>query len=524
MARHLIRIVTALALTLAVLLGVANTAAAQEPDPKPGEDRSLVCQGAEALGEGLGTVIPGFGAINVPGLPSSGDVVGNWAGNMCDHNGNPVAAVKDFASEQLQEQWDSQFGKIVTSMLDGMSQAMVMAIIWWIKIPNADLESFAPLAQINEYTVWIQSFLLIISIGFMALRLAAARRQLMVDQAEETFRTMVRVVVTAAMMSVVVALATAAGDAFATEVVNATSNNDPAGTVQAMMVLNAYSGLAPGLMLLIGLVGAIGALAQAFFMPIRQGFLIVAVAALPVAAAAGGTKTGTQSYEKLLAWVIGFCLFKPVASLVYAMAFLTTQSSALDVPEGQTPTLEQFQYSLIGISLLAATALVLPALMRLITPAVSAVGSGGGGAQAAGAALLAGAALATGGKALMGGKLAGGKAVPPGGGFSGGGGGGTPGLVGGGSSGGGGGGGGRGGGGNGGGSRGAPSPNAPSRSDQRSRSAAPAGSSGPQKGSGAKAGKWVSAAAGGSHSANRAAGDLAGDNYAPTNSRHTIPR
>ncbi|MFZ2173581.1 MAG: hypothetical protein WAW17_05995, partial [Rhodococcus sp. (in: high G+C Gram-positive bacteria)] len=445
-ARHLIRVVTALAVSLAILLGVANTAVAQEPEPKPGEDRSLVCQGAEALGEGLGGLIPGFGGVNVPGLPSSGDVVGNWSGNMCDNHGNPVETVKDFASEQLQEQWDSQFGKIVNSMLDGMSQAMVMATIWWIKIPNADLESFAPLAQINEYTIWIQSFLLIISIGFMSLRLAAARRQLMVDQAEETFRTLVRVVVTAAMMSVVVTLATAAGDAFATEVVGATSNNDPAGTVQSMMILNAYSGLAPGLMLIIGLFGTFGALAQAFLMPIRQGFLIVAVAALPVAAAAGGTKTGSQSYEKLLAWVVGFCLFKPVASLVYAMAFLTTQSSALDVPEGQTPTLEQFQYSLIGISLLAAAALVLPALMRLITPAVSAVGNGGSGAGAGGAALMAGAALMTGGKALAG-KLAGGKAVPPGGGFSGAGGGGTPGLVGGGGNGGGGGGGnGRGGG------------------------------------------------------------------------------
>ncbi|WP_252190995.1 hypothetical protein [Rhodococcus sp. 4CII] len=41
----------------------------------------------------------------------------------------------------------------------------------------------------------------------MSLRLAAARRQLMVEQAEETFRTLFRVVVTAATMSVIVALA-----------------------------------------------------------------------------------------------------------------------------------------------------------------------------------------------------------------------------------------------------------------------------------------------------------------------------
>ncbi|ELB93719.1 putative membrane protein [Rhodococcus wratislaviensis IFP 2016] len=519
MGRQLTRIVTALAVVLAIVLGAATTADAQDTEPQPGEDRSVVCQGVEVAGQGLGQLIPGFGGVNVPGLPSTGDVVGNLSGSLCDNNGNPVNAVKDFASEQLQEQWDSQFGKIVTSIIDGMSQAMIMAITWWIKIPNADLESFGPLAQINEYTLWIQSFLLIISIGFMSLRLAAARRQLMVEQAEETFRTLFRVVVTAATMSVIVALATRAGDAFAVEVVGATSNNDPAGTVQSMMILGAYSGMAPGLMLIIGFFGAFGALAQAFLMPIRQGFLIVAVAALPVAAAASGTKTGSQSYDKLLAWVIGFCLFKPVASLAYAMAFLTTQSSALDVPEGQTPTLQQFQYSLIGIALLASTALVLPALMRIITPAISAVGSGGSGAKATAGALLAGAALLTGGKAL-GGKLAGGKAVPPGGGFSGGGGGsGTPGLVGGGGNPG----NGSGSRGNNSGSRGTPSTPGPRQGGPRGNGANTG--SGPKKGSGAKASKWVGAGGGrGSRSVDSAAGDLAGDNYAHPTSRHNIPR
>ncbi|MFF2113767.1 hypothetical protein [Rhodococcus koreensis] len=518
MARPLTRIVTALAVVLAIVLGAATTAAAQDTEPKPGEDRSVVCQGVEVAGQGLGQLIPGFGGVNVPGLPSTGDVVGNLSGSLCDNNGNPVGAVKDFASEQLQEQWDSQFGKIVTSILEGMSQAMIMAITWWIKIPNADLESFGPLAQINEYTLWIQSFLLIISIGFMSLRLAAARRQLMVEQAEETFRTLFRVVVTAATMSVLVALATRAGDAFAIEVVGATSNNDPAGTVQSMMILNAYSGMAPGLMLIIGFFGVFGALAQAFLMPIRQGFLIVAVAALPVAAAASGTKTGSQSYDKLLAWVIAFCLFKPVASLAYAMAFLTTQSSALDVPEGQTPTLQQFQYSLIGIALLASTALVLPALMRIITPAISAVGSGGSGAKATAGALLAGAALLTGGKALAG-KLAGGKAVPPGGGFSGGGGGsGTPGLVGGGGN------PGNGNGGNRANTSGSRTPSTPASRQGMFRGNG-ANTSGPKKGSGAKASKWVGAGGGrGSRSVDNAAGDLAGDNYAHPTSRHNIPR
>ena len=56
---------------------------------------------------------------------------------------------------------------------------------------------------------------------------------------------------------------------------------------------------------------------------VRQAMLIVVVAVLPVAAAAGGTQVGQQSYHKLTAWIIAFLLFKPVAALAYGIAFLS---------------------------------------------------------------------------------------------------------------------------------------------------------------------------------------------------------
>ena len=157
-------------------------------------------------------------------------------------------------------------------------------------------------------------------------------------------------------------------------------------------------------MLLVGVIGVLGALAQAVLLVVRQAMLIVVVAVLPVAAAAGGTEVGQQSYHKLTAWIIAFLLFKPVAALAYGIAFLSAAQPGSNPVVGDT---EQFQTALVGMILLICTAAVLPALMRVITPAVGAVGSGGSGLGAAGGVLMAGAAVATGGKALAAGKAVG---------------------------------------------------------------------------------------------------------------------
>ena len=86
--------------------------------------------------------------------------------------------------------------------------------------------------------------------------------------------------------------------------------------------------------------------------------------------------------DKYLSWLLAFILYKPAAATVYAAAFWL-------IGEGK-----DLMSIFTGMVAFCMAVVALPALMRLITPAVSAVTSGGSGMAAAG--VSAGGQLASG--------------------------------------------------------------------------------------------------------------------------------
>ncbi|NKZ93822.1 hypothetical protein GS966_29875 [Rhodococcus hoagii] len=104
---------------------------------------------------------------------------------------------------------------------------------------------------------------------------------------------------------------------------------------------------------------------MAFLMLMRTGFLVLMAAALPIAGAAGGTKIGSQAFDKMIAWTIAWLLVKPVGAFVIgcsAMLFLKATPTISNPDNGDA------LMALTGVILLCAAALVLPSLMRMIVP------------------------------------------------------------------------------------------------------------------------------------------------------------
>ncbi|WP_406279530.1 conjugal transfer protein TraG N-terminal domain-containing protein [Nocardia sp. NBC_00881] len=430
------------------------------------------------------------------------------AGNAATHPGQAATAVKDKA-------WDSTFGKVVDSLMNGLGEAIILALTFWMKVPNeAVSDSGSLFTKINDYTYQAQILLLIASVILSGARLAEARRGAAMNEAAESFRMFTRVVFSSWMLGAVIVAGTQASDRFSEWIINDSTNGNAKDLAELMVKTSKLQAFSPGLVLIIAIVGLLGALAQIVLAIVRQGLLVIAAGVLPLAAAASGMNVGKQSYQKLIGWIIAFMLWKPVAAIVYMIAFTTaghvdSLTATAGLPDG-----EQAQRMLVAIVLLCSVAFVLPALMRLATPAVAIVGSGGSGLTATGGTLLAVAGLGAMGTKAVGVK---GSAAPGAAGYvSGSGTGPRPGGAG----------GPRGG--------GAPRPTPPrggggGQGGAAPRASGPSGASGVASGAARTAGRIgaARAASGGLNRADQTMGDVAGDrwtNRSPDLGRSTIPR
>ena len=116
---------------------------------------------------------------------------------------------------------------------------------------------------------------------------------------------------------------------------------------------------------MLGIIAFLATVIQIMLMLVRGGMLVLLVGTLPLVAAFSNTEMGMQWFRKASAWLVAFALYKPAAAVVYAVAFdLAGQQGALAL--------------LDGVMMLALAILALPALLRFVVPATSALAGGGG--------------------------------------------------------------------------------------------------------------------------------------------------
>ncbi|MBF6215510.1 hypothetical protein IU487_31435 [Nocardia puris] len=344
-------------------------------------------------------IVPPF--CDIPGM----------AGAVCavdDAAGAAASAVANSALDDLAEWIGEAFGALLG-----------LTLTWWTRLPSPHLTAdasggWAPvLDQIRAYTTEIQVLMLIAGLSFAAVRLTLAQRGGVAGEAQETVLMLGRAVLASMALASVITAGTRAGDAFADWVIRESIDGDleSFGSNLYRSYVAGSLGTSPGMLFILFLASALSMLVQLVMLVARQALLIVVVAVLPIAAAASGTGPGSKSYKRLLGWALAFVLWKPVGALVYSIAF-----TAVGDPQGE-------QTAVLGLILLAMSALVLPALIRLVAPDTASLG-GGGGAAATVAGGLAGVAMAAAGARREGRRL--GQSAPGGGGGGPGGGGPPP--------------------------------------------------------------------------------------------------
>ncbi|MFD6095137.1 hypothetical protein ACFVWN_25235 [Nocardiopsis flavescens] len=231
----------------------------------------------------------------------------------------------------------------------------------------------------------------IISVIVGAVKMAWEQRA---QPGKELLKSLLTLVVVSATCVTFVNILIGLGDEFSTWILAEGLGQSDLGELATefllLMGVSSYFGGGGLLMVIVlGLVIIIIGLIQMVLMMIRDGMLILLTGVLPLTAAFTNTEMGRSWFQKAVSWLVAFLLYKPVAAIIYALAFVLLQR-----PEGEAG----LQDVMLGVTMLALALFALPALMKFVTPMVGATaGSGGGAADAATSALPTGSASGGGG-------------------------------------------------------------------------------------------------------------------------------
>ncbi|WP_454778735.1 hypothetical protein [Georgenia muralis] len=220
------------------------------------------------------------------------------------------------------------------------------------------------------------------------------------EPGRELLRSLLTLGVVAGAGLMVVALLTSAADSFSVWVINNSLGCDVTAdgacfgeNISALLQIStvAAPGLSALLVILFGLVAILASIVQIVLMVARSGMLVILAGVLPLAASATNTEMGRSWFKKCVGWLVAFILYKPAAAIVYAAAFqLTGTNTFTDDGSGILAVVT-------GLMLMVLALFAMPALMRFVTPMVSSMASGAGGAAVAAGAV---AALPTGAAAI----------------------------------------------------------------------------------------------------------------------------
>ena len=291
---------------------------------------------------------------------------------------------------------------------------------FWVNTPSIPLtgEDNA-VTFIRDTTLWYVGVLMVISVLIAAGQMMWTRKG---QPLTELLSSLLKfAIINAASVSGVTMLLDS-GDKFSAWIIKQSTDEGFDKALSSLMGPEVFkSEISVGIAIfaiVMGIIAIIVSVIQIGLLIVRSAMALILVGTLPLAFSATNTSWGKQWSQKHVSWLIAFILYKPVASLVYAAAFKVFGSyGKIDGDDGQ-----RMVYFVSGLVLMVGALFALPAMMRLIVPAVGAA-AGAGGAMFAGAAVGGAASGAVNFGSRMSGRGGGGGAAAGGGGAAAGGGG-----------------------------------------------------------------------------------------------------
>lgn len=350
---------------------------------------------------------------------NNGNIVGTlWNGAQCIGQKAPgalgplgaVAGATGTVEDKidgLSDRWKDAIGKFVDALISGNTQALQQVMTLWLHF-SIDGSIVDGQASGVTYATWaIAGTLFIISLVVIGTRMAAQRRQGLADGLEDLGMFYGRFLILGVVVPMIIPAALAATDSLTTQILTLLPEGESlsdaiGGTVPDKEVFE------PALLLILILFALAGTVTQMVALAARVLMLPVIVGLMPAAAAFGGTEAGKQSTKSMTTWIVAAIAFKPLAALLYVLAFAVSGSESVGLGDDSSALSVIMSLLILGIAGFSPLM-----LLKVISPALAGV-SGQNSAATAGA--LAGAvggtaAVALGGAAMGASAMGGGAAT-----------------------------------------------------------------------------------------------------------------
>ncbi|MDU0328480.1 hypothetical protein RWH43_17105 [Microbacterium sp. KSW2-21] len=244
---------------------------------------------------------------------------------------------------------------------------------------------------------WYMGAAAVVSVIIGGIRMGWEQRA---EPGKETIESLLTLIVVAGSGVTLVGLLVSAFDSFSVWILNGSLSCDVGAdsacfgeNIVNLLALTSNpnaGGLGSLLIIILGIIAILATAAQIVLMIARGGMLVILTGILPLSASATNTEMGKNWFKKNVGWLVAFILYKPAAAIVYAAAFQLVGTNIFQ-DDGTG-----FIAVLTGLILMVLALFAMPALMRFVTPLVSSLSAGAGGALGAAAimALPSGAAAA----------------------------------------------------------------------------------------------------------------------------------
>jgi type IV secretion system protein TrbL len=266
---------------------------------------------------------------------------------VCSLPGNAASGLGDVAA--------APFKAAVDALAAGFGKAFGMALTFWTKVHLPGLsDNTGPVGDLRSSLHWLTALVAVGSLLVAAIRLAARRHS---EPASAAFRGLLTMLVVGGAITPGVVAVTVAGDSFSSWILSRSTGGNLGSRLGG--VAAAMNPLGAGLVFIVAVLGILASLVQIFLMLMRIAVVVLLTGAMQTFAAGAGTPHGRQTFDKALAWLVAFALYQPAAAVIYASGFFL-------IGDGKDPL-----SVLSGLTLLIVAILALPALLRLLTPAVA---------------------------------------------------------------------------------------------------------------------------------------------------------